>query len=271
MKKIVHTLFLLIIGSYLTACTNPNTPAGSEGYVYENPRYFGQGGFQGVMKGPSNFGFSFFRNEVINIDVRPNTYKEQFKILAKDDLNVTFSFHAVLALNQNSVKAMIENYGGTEWYVRFVQKTFRTYVREAVQIYTSKQIKEKRTLIAENVKKRLSDYLNGSPAFVKSVVVGNIDYPEIVAKAVENKLAAQQLLAEKAIQKEIAVKDAEIRIEEAKGIAAAQEIINKTLTINYLQHEAIQAQLKMAQSPNHTTVYIPSGTNGIPLISNVSK
>ena len=27
----------------MTACTNPHTPAGSEGYVFENPRLFGKG------------------------------------------------------------------------------------------------------------------------------------------------------------------------------------------------------------------------------------
>ena len=79
-------------------------------------------------------------------------------------------------------------------------------------------------------------------------------------------MAAQQLLEEKETQKAIAQKDAEIIIEEAKGIAEAQKIINATLTENYLQHEAINAQLHMADSPNHTTVYIPSGTNGIPLV-----
>ena len=79
-------------------------------------------------------------------------------------------------------------------------------------------------------------------------------------------MAAQQLLAEKETQREIAKKDAEIRVEEAKGIAEAQKIINTTLTSNYLQHEAIQAQSKMADSPNHTTVYIPVGTNGMPLV-----
>ena len=96
--------------------------------------------------------------------------------------------------------------------------------------------------------------------------MGNIDYPDVVARAVEKKLAAQQLLEEKETQKQIAQKDAEIRIEEAKGIAEAQRIINSTLTENYLQHEAINAQLRMAESPNHTTVYIPVGTNGIPLV-----
>lgn len=89
--------------------------------------------------------------------------------------------------------------------------------------------------------------------------------------AVEKKIAAQQLLDEKNTQIDIAKKDADIRIEEAKGIARAQSIINATLTRNYLQHEAINAQLKMAESPNHTTVYIPSGSNGIPLINSLNR
>lgn len=53
---------------------------------------------------------------------------------------------------------------------------------------------------------------------------------------------------------------------EQKVIAATQKIINSTLTSQYLQHEAIKAQMDMANSPNHSTVYIPSGANGIPLI-----
>ncbi len=59
---------------------------------------------------------------------------------------------------------------------------------------------------------------------------------------------------------------AQIRVQEAIGIAEAQKIINATLTPLYLQHEAIQAQLKMAGSPNHTQIYIPVGANGIPLV-----
>jgi len=63
---------------------------------------------------------------------------------------------------------------------------------------------------------------------------------------------------------------ADIRVAEAKGIAESQKIINATLTDRYLQHEAIQAQLQMAGSPNHTQIYIPVGTNGIPLVRTVN-
>jgi len=68
---------------------------------------------------------------------------------------------------------------------------------------------------------------------------------------------------------EVEKQKAEIKITEAGGIAEAQRIINATLTDKYLQHEAIQAQEKMADSPNHTTIYIPSGQNGIPLVRTV--
>ena len=33
-----------------------------------------------------------------------------------------------------------------------------------------------------------------------------------------------------------------------------------------IEHEAIQAQEKMVNSPNHTEIYIPSGANGVPII-----
>jgi hypothetical protein len=59
---------------------------------------------------------------------------------------------------------------------------------------------------------------------------------------------------------------AEVRIAEAKGIAESQRLINASLTDKYLQHEAIKAQENMANSPNHTQIYIPVGQNGIPIV-----
>ncbi len=269
-------IFFLIttaVGILITASffSNPHTPAGQEGYVFEDPRIFGKGGFKGTINGPGNFGVSLWRNRVINIDIRPQTYTERFEILAKDDLNVSFNFHAVIAVGKDQVVAVVESFGGKNWYDRFIKEPFRTFVRDAVQQYTSRDIKASREIIAEKVKKQLHKHLQKTPFNLVSLIVGDINYPPIVAQAVEKKLAAQQLLEEKSVQKEIASKDAEIKIEEAKGIAEAQKIINQTLTINYLQHEAIKAQEKMAGSPNHTTVYIPVGANGIPIMYTPGK
>ena len=262
-----NTRLALAIGAALgLGCSNPYTPPGHEGYVYERPRLIGIGGPQGTVSGPGNFGVSVLRNEVVNIDVRPQTYTEAFQILARDDLNVAFQVHAVLAIEPGFVEDVVLRFGSQEWYARVVKEPFRTLVRRSVQSHESRDIKALRTQIADEVRAGLTEHLADTPFRVRSLVVGNIDYPAVVANAVEKKLASLQLLEEKATQKEIAMRDAEIRIEEAKGIAEAQRIINATLTPNYLQHEAIGAQLEMASSPNHTTVYIPVGSNGLPLV-----
>lgn len=61
---------------------------------------------------------------------------------------------------------------------------------------------------------------------------------------------------------------AEQRVIEAEGIRKAQDLIAKTLTPQYLQHEAIQAMLHGAPGDR---IYIPSGPQGIPLVNNVSN
>ncbi len=225
----------------------------------------------GVLKGPANFGLSPFRNEVENVDFRQTTYSDSFNILTKDELNISLRWQTIIKIKPNSIKNVVEDYAGNDFYARFIKEPLRSMVRKNVQPLNSREVKEKRDEIAMAVSKELTAYLDNTPFIVISGVVGNIDYPAVVTQAVEKKLAAKQLLDEKETQREIAKKDAEIRIEEAKGIAEAQKIINSTLTKNYLQHEAINAQLKMAESPNHTTVYIPSGANGIPLINNLNR
>ena len=265
------SLMILFVLLFVWGCTNPSTPAGHEGYVKENPRIFGKGGFRGDLKGPANYGVSLWRNEVENVDFRPNTYTETFNILAKDELNISFRFQTIIKVKPGTIKTVVEEFAGSKFYPRYIKEPLRAMVRKNVQTLESREVKEKRTEIAKSVMVELIDYLSDTPFVAISGVVGNIDYPKVVTEAVEKKLAAKQLLDEKETQKEIAKKDAQIRIEEAKGIAEAQKIINATLTQNYLQHEAINAQLKMASSPNHTTVYIPSGANGIPIVGTLKQ
>lgn len=64
---------------------------------------------------------------------------------------------------------------------------------------------------------------------------------------------------------------ADQRLIEAIGIRKAQDEISATLSDRYLQHEAIKAQLAMANGPNHSTIYVPSGNNGVPLVRDTSS
>jgi hypothetical protein len=59
---------------------------------------------------------------------------------------------------------------------------------------------------------------------------------------------------------------AEQRVIEAEGIRKAQDLISKTLTPLYVQHEAIKAQENDRQGDR---TYIPVGPQGVPLVANV--
>lgn len=97
-------------------------------------------------------------------------------------------------------------------------------------------------------------------------------------------LGGEALLREQEYAKQIMVEQAKAElessrllrkaeVERARGVAESMEIISEKLEQNesYLQYLAIQAQVKMAESPNHTTVYIPVGANGLPLIKTIGE
>ena len=83
--------------------------------------------------------------------MRPNTYTETFSILANDDLYISFNFHAVISIRPDTVREVVENYGGENWYQRVVRETFRTFVRDSVQQYDSRDLKSSREAIAKEV------------------------------------------------------------------------------------------------------------------------
>lgn len=59
--------------------------------------------------------------------------------------------------------------------------------------------------------------------------------------------------------------EAQKRYVQSVGVRRAQDEIQSTLTPLYVQWEAVQAQLAMAHSENHTMIWAPAGTNGTPL------
>jgi regulator of protease activity HflC (stomatin/prohibitin superfamily) len=150
-------------------------------------------------------------------------------------------------------------------YGNFVREPLRTFARDEVQRRNGLEVKDALIAIGDAVLKRIQQYAAGSPFVISSVVVGNVQYPEEVANAVSRKLAATQELQRKDTEIAIEQKERTKREVQAQGIANAMQIIRGQLSPMYIQHEAIESQKLMVNSPNHTVVYIPVGPMGVPL------
>ena len=268
-------LALVIIGfSGCAGCTNPSTPAGYVGYVTKHP-YTMPARFYELQTGPTSTGLGW-RLEVTNISVTPNTSTEHFvgpdAVLAKDNLRIEFRAHLLWKVDPENVRTFVEKYGATGEnpvkmaYDNFIKEPFRTYTREEVQKYNGLEIKDSIDAIGTAVQAKILALSRRTPFTIISVVIGNIQYPETVANSVAEKLAATQVLEQTTIEIQTAKARAQIREAEADGIAKSMDTINQKLTPLYVQYEAIQAQSKMVNSPNHTEVYIPVGPMGVPVV-----
>ena len=264
---------------WLTGSRNPVTPAGYVGYLTQGA-VFGKTRFYGLQKGPTSPGRTWLV-DVVNVSITPYTFAEDFSgpnaVLSKDNLKIAFRVHVVWHVRETRVKDFVERFStlyGTEHsdrivevaYSNYVREPLRTYARDEIQKLNGLAVKDDITPIGQRVLARVLQLTQDSPFEITSVVVGNLQYPEAVAEAVAQKLATTQVLERTQIEIEVAQAEAKKRVVQADGISQSMRIINESLTTQYLQHEAIEAQKAMVNSPNHTTIYIPVGPMGVPLV-----
>jgi len=269
---ILGVLAILLLSR--AGCGNHHTPAGFEGYIKSKP-LFSAAEFIDVQTGPTSTGW-VWRQEVVNIDIRPRTYSEQLEITTRNGLKIKFRAHAVIALNEGTIQNVVEKLGGEDWYRKRVAEVLKGALREKVQSYPDiYAVKNKSTEIAKHVKDFMATQTD--PEIQKSIVfkniyIGEIRYPTSVVKSVITKLVTSQESEKKNVEAKIALKRIEIREAEADGIKVEQEIISKTLDPMFIQYEALSAVEQLAGSPNTTFLVVPfTKTGGAPLIMNLNK
>jgi regulator of protease activity HflC (stomatin/prohibitin superfamily) len=267
---------------WLAGSSNPFTPAGYVGYLTKGA-VFGKSRFYGTQRGPTSAGRTWLL-DVTNVSVTPYTYNEDFTgndaVLSRDNLKIAFRVHTVWRVDDTRIPLFMDRFSTTiadravqkepeaivkVAYGNFVREPLRTFARDEVQRRNGLEVKDALILIGDAVLARIRAYAADSPFVITNVVVGNVQYPSEVADAVSRKLAATQELQRKDTEIEIERKERMKREVQAQGIANAMQIIRGQLSAMYIQHEAIEAQRQMINSPNHTVVYIPVGPMGVPL------
>lgn len=275
---------ILVIAAivFFVGSSNPATPPGYVGYLTRGA-VLGHARFVGLQTGPTSSGRGWLLH-VINVSVTPYTYDEDFSgtdtVLSSDSLKIAFRVHLVWRVRPDQVRQFVENYSTLSGndapdsivavaYRNFLREPLRTYARDEVQKYKGLEIKDNIAKIGDALTARVSRLTRDTPFEVGSIVVGNIQYPPEIVDAVSKKLAATQELERKNTEIEIARREKEKRIIEAEGIAQATQIISQRLTAAYLQYEAIKAQRDTINSQNATTIYIPVGPMGVPIVGSL--
>ncbi len=222
--KILTVVALLGLG----ACTNPKTPEGHEGYVFHRPLLLGKVAHKRNLRGPSSTGAAW-RLFVVNIDMRAKSYREDFKLLTRDNLSVEFEVNTRISLRPGSVKTIVEKWGAKDWYVWNVKEPSRTTVRRMVTRVSATDIQLKTEVVRTRIHERLLAKYKNSPIKIESVDIGNIRFPREVTQAIERKIGQQQELERQEFVLDKTKKEAKIRVAGALKAAKQQMIIGATL------------------------------------------
>ncbi len=230
---------------------------------------------QGLSQEPLKDGF-YWRapwNDVFIYDVRWQSHTEDIDALSADDLQVLIKAAIILRPIPEELYFLNQEIG-SDYYSRVVRPQFMAAVRSVVSGYNMVSVPEKSTEIASKVRAVVVENLKGRHLEVQNVALSDVDFPQIVLRAIEQKQAKEQEKEQKEFELTIAAKDAEIARTRAKGEgdairiradgeaeglriraigqSQAQETITKTLTPAYLQYKLYDSQnAKVIILPEH--------------------
>ena len=151
---------------------------------------------------------------------------------------------------------------------RLVYRESRRAAYETVARIDSLTMHKKREQIADFIKTRLQETLDSNDPNVfevTRVVIRSILTDPSIEESIREAVANQKRLEAKQVMVEIERKNAEIEAIRAEGIANANNIINKTLTSEYLQHELNLTLQKFAETSANTIV-VPANMQGFDMI-----
>ncbi len=188
---------------------------------------------------------------------------ERIEAQTSEQLNVQLEISMLYRIDGANAPGLYQRIG-TERQItsRIVLNAVRNGVRDAVATKSINEIfSPDRREVANDMKREIQAKA-GDRIEVIDVFVRDVQAPERVRDAIEEKLQREQQVAAERFQTEIIQERARQQAEEAKGIAEAQRIISEGLTPEYLTFFYIQ---QLTEMPDGSVVYVPTEA-GIPLI-----
>ena len=173
------------------------------------------------------------------------------------DLTVWFALQASQAPNVFSTI-------GPDYRGIIIRPAIRNAIRDVVAQYTAEALyTEGRENVGIQIQDQLITDLDPRGVTVERVLLRDVALPPLIQQAIETKIAAEQAIQERRFRVAEATEEANRRVEEATGIRDAQELINSTLSPEYLQFLYIES-LREQKAGN--VIYVPvSPSTGLPV------
>jgi regulator of protease activity HflC (stomatin/prohibitin superfamily) len=234
----------------------------------------------GVLKSGLNFINPFVTVEKMDVKTQSYTMSssheegqikgdDAISTLSSDGLTLKLDVTILYRLNESDAPQVYRTIG-TDYVEKIVRPAIRTALRDVSTSYAATDIySTKRDDFIKDVSKNLESSFSGRGIVLERVLLRNVELPEKVRTAIDEKIAAEQKAQQMVYVLQKERQEAERKKVEAQGISDYNRIVSQSITDQVLQLKGIEATLELAKSTNSKMVIV-NGKN-LPLIFGEGK
>lgn len=203
---------------------------------------------------PGSVGFNPFTSTIIKMPIRTMNMEISSNLPSKEGLNVAAVISILYRIEPTKAPYIVENIGvGNEQNV--ISSVFRSTAADVCSRFFAKDMHSaQRANIEKEIATQMSELLVPRGFVIEAVLLKNIQLPAGLARAVEEKLEAEQDAQRMEFLLEREKREAQRKKIEAEGIRDAQKIISEGLSKSIIEWQSIEAFRELSKSPNTKTI-----------------
>lgn len=213
---------------------------------------FGQ--FKGEPKNGGIMWYNPFLARVEKVPVRTINRELTIDLPSKEGLTIRSDISILYHIQPDQVKKVIAEIG-TDDIDQIITSVFRSASADVCARYYAKDMHSgRRDTIEREIAYKMNGYLQTRGFNIESVLMKSITLPQGLARAIENKLEAEQRAQQMEFVLITEEKEAQRKRIEAEGTRNAQKIVSDGLTPEILKLRSIEVLRDLAKSPNAKVV-----------------
>lgn len=208
--------------------------------------------------------FNPFTTRIIKVSAQTENIEVSLVIPSREGLSIQSEVSILYRVKGKKDAPDLLRNVGEDYEGTVILPVFRSAVADVTSKYYAKDMHSgNRAEIEAAIRDLMMKTLDGKGILVESVLLKSIVLPRSLAKAIEDKLEAEQQAQRMEFVLQQEQREAERMRIKAAGVRDANQIIAEGLTPEVLQFKAIEAWLQLSQSPN-SKVVISNGTMPLP-------
>lgn len=199
---------------------------------------------------PGPVGFNPFITRIIKLPIRTMNMEITSNLPSKEGLNVSAVISILYRIDPAKAPWIVENLG-LNYEEVVISSVFRSAAADVCSRFYAKDMHSaQRATIEREITEQMSKAINPQGILVEAVLMKNIQLPAGLARAVEEKLEAEQDAQRMEFLLEREKREAQRKMIEAQGIRDSQKIIAEGLSQRIIEWQSIEAFKEVAKSPN---------------------